>query len=420
MTGRFPGRDAAGRDALAVTGIGLVTPAGIGRQDTWAGVCAGTAAAGDDPALAGLPVSLSCRVPGFDPRLHVRGARPWRHDRFTQFALAAAQEAVDDAGLDPGAWIGSRVAVVLGSAAGGVGIYEHQHRKFLDTGAHTVSPLTLPAFLPNMAAGQLAIALHAKGPVLHTATACASGATALITAAMLLHSDACDIAIAGGADAMVTPMCATAFARMGALSRRHDDPAGASRPFDAGRDGFVLSEGAGVLVLERRTDAVHRGARLHAHLAGYGASADAHRPVAPDPEGYGLRLALYEALRTADATPLDVDHINAHGTSTPLNDRTEAAVLHRVFGTTHPSVTSAKGVLGHTMGAAGAIEAALTALTVENQLAPPTANFHHHEPELSAVDLVSGTPRRHRIRLALSNSSGFGGHNTVLAFRPAA
>ncbi|MFI9048016.1 beta-ketoacyl-[acyl-carrier-protein] synthase family protein [Streptomyces sp. NPDC053427] len=408
------------RDALAVTGIGLVTPAGIGSKETWARVCAGEPTAALDPALAGLPVSLSCRVPGFDPRVHVRGSRPWRHDRFTQFALAAAQEAVDDAGLDPTAWIGSRVAVILGSAAGGVGMYEDQHRKFLDTGARTVSPLTLPAFLPNMAAGQLAIALHAKGPVLHTATACASGATALITAALLLHSGACDIAIAGGADAMVTPMCATAFARMGALSRRRDDPATASRPFDADRDGFVLAEGAGVLVLERHTDALSRGAPLHARFAGYGASADAHRPVAPDPGGHGLRLALYEALRTADATPLDVDHINAHGTSTPLNDRTEARVLHQVFGPARPSVTSTKGVTGHTMGAAGAIEAALTVLTVEHQLAPPTANFRHPDPELSDLDLdlVTETPRRHRIRLALSNSSGFGGHNTVLAFRP--
>ncbi|MFJ9853728.1 beta-ketoacyl-[acyl-carrier-protein] synthase family protein [Streptomyces sp. NPDC101150] len=407
------------RDGIAVTGIGLVTPAGIGTKKTWARVCAGEATAADDPTLAGLPVSLSCRVPDFDPRRQVRGPRPWQHDRFTQFALAAAQEAVDDAGLDPTAWLGSRVAVILGSAAGGIGTYEDQHRKFLATGARTVSPLTLPAFLPNMAAGQLAIALRAKGPVLHTATACASGATALITAALLLHSGACDIAIAGGADAMVTPMCATAFARMGALSRRHDDPVTASRPFDADRDGFVLAEGAGVLVLERHTDAVSRGAPRHAELAGYGASADAHRPVSPDPGGHGLRLALYEALRTADATPLDVDHLNAHGTSTPLNDRTEADVLHRVFGGAGPSVTSTKGVTGHTMGAAGAIEAALTVLAVEHQLAPPTANFRHHEPELSELDLVTGAPRRHPIRLALSNSSGFGGHHTVLAFRPA-
>lgn len=404
---------------LAVTGIGLVTPAGIGTEPTWRRICAGAATAADDPALAGLPVSFSCRIPGFDPGAHVPGRHPWRHDRFTQFALTAAREAVRDAGLDPDAWTGGRVAVILGSAAGGIGAYERQHRTLLDTGPGLVSPLTLPAFLPNMAAGQLAIALRATGPVLHTATACASGATAVITAALLLDSGACDIAVAGGADAMITPMCATAFARMGALSRRHDAPRTASRPFDADRDGFVLGEGAGVLVLERHADATARGAAPRALLAGHGTAADAHHPVAPDPAGHGLRRALHHALESAGATPRDVDHVNAHGTGTPLNDRVEAAVLHRVFGASPPSVTATKGVTGHTMGAAGAIEAALTVLTVERQLAPPTANFRRLGPDLDEVDVVHADPRPHPVRLALSNSSGFGGHNTVLAFRPA-
>ncbi|MEU9186262.1 beta-ketoacyl-[acyl-carrier-protein] synthase family protein [Streptomyces sp. NPDC048484] len=413
MTGQLRGTD------IAITGIGLVTPAGIGTKETWARVCSGRPTASADPALSELPVQLSCRVPGFDPRLRVPGAQPWRHDRFTQFALTAAQEAVDDARLDPGTWNESRVAVVLGSAAGGVETYEKQHRKFLDTGPRNVSPLLLPAFLPNMGAGQLAIALRARGPVLHTATACASGATALMTAALLLHGGLCDIAVAGGSDAMITPLCATAFAKMGALSTRQDAPS-ASRPFDRDRDGFVLAEGAGVLVLERYADAADRHAPTHARLAGYGASGDAHQPVAPDPEGHGLQLSLREALRTADASPDEVDHINAHGTSTPLNDRSEAATLHRMFGTASPSITSAKGVIGHAMGAAGAIEAALTALTVEHQLAPPTANFHRFEPDAPPVDLVHGEPRSHRIDLALSNSCGFGGQNTTLAFRRAA
>ncbi|MFI9024347.1 beta-ketoacyl-[acyl-carrier-protein] synthase family protein [Streptomyces sp. NPDC053560] len=406
--------------AVAVTGIGLVTPAGIGTEATWAGVCSGRSAAAADPALAGLPVAFSCRVPGFDPRAHVPGPRPSRHDRFTQFALAAAHEAVADARLAPAEWDGTRVAVVLGSAAGGVGTYEEQSRRFLDTGDRAVSPLTLPAFLPNMAAGHLAIGLRATGPVLHTATACASGASAVATAAMLLLSDACDIAVAGGADAMVTPLCTTAFARMGALSRRHDAPAAASRPFDRDRDGFVIGEGAGVLVLERADDARARGAPVHAQLAGCAASADAHHPVAPDPEGRGLGRAVREALRTAGATPDEVDHINAHGTSTPLNDRVEAAALHAHFSADPPSVTAPKGVTGHTMGAAGAIEAALTALTVEHRLVPPTANFLRAGPGTDTVDVVSGAPRPQRIHLALSNSLGFGGHNTVLVFRPAA
>ncbi|MGG2461274.1 beta-ketoacyl-[acyl-carrier-protein] synthase family protein [Streptomyces sp. RGM 3693] len=405
---------------LAVTGIGLVTPAGSGTAATWEGVCAGRGTAAPDPELAGLPVGFSCRVPDFDPRTQVPGARPWQHDRCTQFALAAAHEAVTAAGLDPAAWDAARVAVILGSAAGGVGTYEQQHRKLAEGGPRAVSPLTLPAFLPNMGAGQLAIALGARGPVLHTATACASGAAAVALAALLLSAGACDIAVAGGADAMVTPLCATAFARMGALSRRHHTPAHASRPFDADRDGFVLAEGAGVLVLERAADAAARRAPVQARLAGYGISADAHHPVVPDPEGRGLRLATQEALRCAGATPADVAHVNAHGTSTPLNDRSEAATLDRLFGAAPPSVTSAKGVLGHTMGAAGAIEAALTALTVKHQLVPPTANFHHRDPDSPALDLVTGRPRPQTVRLALSNSLGFGGHTTVLAFRPAA
>ncbi|MEV0372909.1 beta-ketoacyl-[acyl-carrier-protein] synthase family protein [Streptomyces sp. NPDC050636] len=406
--------------AIAITGIGLVTPAGTGTEETWTRVCEGRGTAAEDPALSGLPVSFSCRVRGFDTRQHVPGARPWWHDRFTQFALAAAHEAVADAQLDPAAWDGTRVAVILGSAAGGIETYDAQYRKLLETGPRAVSPLTLPAYLPNMAAGQLAIALRARGPVLHTATACASGATAVALAGLMLRTDTCDIAIAGGTDTMVTPMCATAFAKMGALSRRHGSPAAASRPFDAARDGFVLAEGAGVLVMERVADAAARRAPVHARLAGYGVSADAYHPVAPDPAGHGLQLAMDQALRIADATPADVDHINAHGTSTPLNDRTEAAALHRIFGPDPPTVTAPKGVLGHTMGAAGAIEAALTALTVKHQLVPPTANFHQTDPESSPLNLVTGAPRRQQIHLALSNSLGFGGHNAVLAFRPAA
>ncbi|MEU3217570.1 beta-ketoacyl-[acyl-carrier-protein] synthase family protein [Streptomyces sp. NPDC006971] len=403
---------------MAVTGIGLITPAGCGTAATWAGVCAGRGTAAPDPELDGLPVAFACRVPDFVPRVRVPGPRPWQHDRATQFALAATDEAVTAAGLDPAARESARIAVVLGSAAGGVGTYEAQLRKLADGGPGAVSPLTLPAFLPNMAAGQVALALGARGPVLHTATACASGASAVALAALLLAAGACDVAVAGGTDAMVTPLCAAAFARMGALSRRREAPGSASRPFDADRDGFVLGEGAGVLVLERAADAAARGAPVQARLAGYGLAADAHHPVTPDPEGRGLRLATAQALRSAGATAAEVGHVNTHGTGTLLNDRTEAAVLARLFGADGPSVTSAKGVLGHTMGAAGAIEAALTALTVAHGRIPPTANFHRPDPGSPALDLVAGAPRDRPVPLALSNSLGFGGHSTVLAFRP--
>ncbi|WP_441248029.1 beta-ketoacyl-[acyl-carrier-protein] synthase family protein [Kitasatospora sp. McL0602] len=408
---------AHGYPPIAVTGIGLVTPAGIGVGPTWEGVLAGRPTAARDPVLAGLPVELSCRVPGYDPRRHLGGRRPWQYDRATQFALTAAREAVADAGLDSSAWARGRVAVLLGSAAGGVGSFEEQAAVLQHKGAAAVSPTLLPAYLPNMAAGQLAIDLNARGPVLHTATACASGATALLLAALLLHTHACDVAIAGGTDAMITPLCVAGFAQMGALSRSRD-PAAASRPFDAARDGFVIGEGAALLVLERHADARARNARPHALLVGHGTATDAHHAVAPHPGARGLGEATRQAVLAAGATPADVDHVNTHGTSTPPGDRAEAGLLSRLFDGVPPSVTSAKGALGHTMGAAGAIEAALTVLTVEHGLAPPTAGLRHPSPEAAALDLVTGTARRHPVRLALSNSAGFGGHNTVLAFAP--
>ncbi|MCX4682832.1 beta-ketoacyl-[acyl-carrier-protein] synthase family protein [Kitasatospora purpeofusca] len=407
----------AAQPPLAVTGIGLVTPAGHGAGPTWRGVLGALGTAAPDPALAGLPVVLSCRVPE-DSAAPAGGRRSWQLDRATRFALAAAREAVADAGLDPARWDGARVAVVLGSAAGGVGSYEHAAERLRTLGPAAVSPMTLPAFLPNMAAGRLAIEFGATGPVMHTATACASGATAIHTAALLLRTGACDVALAGGTDAMITPVCVSGFARMKALSR-NPDPTLASRPFDADRDGFVIGEGAGFLVLERRADAMSRQAVPRALLVGAGAAADAFHPVAPHPDARGLEGATRLALAEAGAVLDDVDHINAHGTSTPLNDSAEARLIHRLFARRPPSVTSAKGVLGHTMGAAGAIEAALTVLTVQHQLVPGTAGFALPDRDTARIDLVLDGPRRQRLRLALSTSAGFGGHNTALAFAPA-
>ncbi len=292
-----------------------------------------------------------------------------------------------------------------------------RHRRLLATGPDRLSPHTLPAYLPNMAAGHAALELGVKGPALHTSTACASGASAVVTAALLLTAGHCDIALAAGSDAMVTPLCAAAFAKMGALSRRTHDPARASRPFDRERDGFVLAEGSAALVLEREEDARARRARPLALLAGHATTTDAHHPVAPDPDGTGLERAVREALARAGAEPKDVDHVNAHGTGTPLNDRVEAAVIRRLYGRRPPSVSSAKGVLGHTMGAAGAVEAALTVLSVARGTVPPTANFTAFDDGTDGIDLVTGTPRHQAIQLALSHSLGFGGHNTVLAFR---
>lgn len=403
--------------AIAVTGVGLVTPAGTGTEPTWEQLCSGRSTAAEDPELAGLPVPIACRVPDFDPSTHARVRQPWRLDRATQLLLAAAHEALDDAGCDSDAWQPERVALVIGSAAGGIGTLEAQHRKMLTSGPDRLSPHTLPAYLPNMATGHAALQLGVKGPALHTSTACASGASAVITAGMLLAAGHCDIALAGGSDAMVTPLCSAAFAKMGALSRRTQDPTCASRPFDRERDGFVLAEGSAVLVLERREDARARQAPLLALLAGYATTTDAHHPVAPDPDGAGLERAVREALARSGATPEEVDHINAHGTSTPLNDRVEAAVIRRLHGRRPPSVTSVKGVLGHTMGAAGAIEAALTVLSIARGTVPPTANFTAFDDDTDGIDLVTDKPRDQGIHLALSHSLGFGGHNTVLAFR---
>lgn len=402
---------------VAVTGIGLVTPGGVGREATWHSVLEGRSCAARQPELAGLRVDFACSVPGYPAGGAVPGGRAWQYDRYCQFALTAAAEAVADAGLDPAGWDGDRVAVVVGTAFGGTTSQLAQHRAYLERGPQPVSPLLLPMFLPNMAAGQMAIHLRARGPALATSTACASGATALGVAWDLVRSGACDIAVAGAADAALHPLWVSGFDRMGALSRRTAEPALASRPFDAGRDGFVMGEGAGILVLERADEARARGRPGYALLAGYGASADAHHAVAPDPTGRGTALAVSRALASAGAGPADVTHVNAHGTSTPLNDAAEAALITRRF--PHgPCVTSAKGALGHLLGAAGAVEAALTAMSVARATVPPTAN--HTTPGTGIdLDIVTGTARRVPVPFALSNSFGFGGHNAVLAFRPA-
>ncbi|MFR0356214.1 beta-ketoacyl-[acyl-carrier-protein] synthase family protein [Streptomyces sediminimaris] len=410
MTARTP-------PATAVTGIGLVTAAGIGADATWRGVCAGRSAAARNPLLAGLPVDISCTVPGFSPREHVGRRSTLTQDRFIQLSVAAAREAVGDAGLDPGTWDGARVGVVVGCGLGGVATWEAQHRRMLDDGPQAVSALLIPMLVPNMVAGHLAMDLRATGPNLVTATACASGATAIGTALQLLRDDSCDVVLAGGGEAGVSPLMVTGFAQMGALSRRLDEPGAASRPFDADRDGFVIGEGSGMLVLEREADARARGARVRAKVAGYGASADAHHMTAPDPEGAGVVRALRTALAAADVMPDEVDHVNAHGTSTPLNDAAEARSLRKVLGE-GAVVTSAKGVLGHTLGAAGAIEAALTVLTVEHGAVPPTANLRRLDPGIE-LDVVAGPPRRCDVRVAVSNSFGFGGQNAVLVLTAA-
>jgi 3-oxoacyl-[acyl-carrier-protein] synthase II len=402
---------------VAVTGLGLVTPAGIGAPASWERILLGESTAATDPRLAGVSVDMSCRIPGFDADALVGRRKAWRMDRFTHLALVAVREALADAGLDPSTWDGTRVGVVIGNGLGGAATHERQHDVCRDEGPGRVSPMLIPMMGVSMVSGYVAMDVRATGPNFATMTACASGATAIGTARELLRSGMCDIVIAGGTESSLTPTIIATFANMGALSRRRDDPAAASRPFDAGRDGFVAAEGAGVLVLERFEDAKARGAGVHALLTGYGASADAYHATAPDPDGRGAELAIRTALRDAGLDPKAIDHVNAHGTSTPLNDVAEAKVVQRVFGD-RPIVTSVKGVIGHSLGAAGAIEAVCTALTVSQGVVPPTANLDSQDPAVG-LDVVAKAARTAPVRNAISNSFGFGGQNAVLVMTAA-
>lgn len=402
----------AARPPVAITGLGLVTPGGIGVDASWQAVLRGEGTAATDPVLEGMDVTMSCRVPGFDG-IELLGRRARKLDRFVQLTLVAAAQAIADAGLDHTSWDGARVGVVIGCGMGGAPTWEEQHSVLLERGASRVSPHLIPRMIPNMAAGHVAMEFAAHGPNFCTATACASGATALGSALDLLRMDRCDIVIAGGTEAGITPLSIAGFANMTALSTRNDDPTRASRPFDVARDGFVAAEAAGVLVLEREADATARGVRRYATLAGYGASADGHHVTAPDPDGAGGERAVMAALADAGLGPSDVQHVNAHGTSTPLNDRSEAKMIRRVLGE-GVAVTSTKGVTGHALGGAGAIEAAFAALTIHHGVIPPTANLDSQDPEIE-VDVVAKEPRETAVQVAISDSFGFGGQNAVLA-----
>ncbi|MEV5610585.1 beta-ketoacyl-[acyl-carrier-protein] synthase family protein [Streptomyces sp. NPDC052225] len=391
--------------AVTVTGLGLVTAAGRDATTTWEAVRAGRPTARRDPELAGLPVSLSCRVDAVrDLPPGLRGAA--RLEPVARLALTAVGEALDRAKLSPADWDASRVAVVVGTSIGGVQALDTATERFTHGGATSVSPYFLTGFLPNMTAAALTLHLGVTGPSLSLTTACAAGADALGAARRLIASGACDIAVVCGADAAVTPVVTSGFSQLGALSDQ------GSRPFDVDRDGFVIAEGAGALVLERAAHAQARSAPRLAHFVGYGASTDAHHLVAPHPEGRQGERAVRAALADAGIAPGDVDHVNAHGTSTPRGDATEATLLARVL-PHRPPVTSAKGSLGHTLGAAGAIEAALTVLALRDDVVPPVAGLREVDPEFG-IDVVAGAAREHPSAVALSTSFGFGGHNAAV------
>ncbi|MFI6346710.1 beta-ketoacyl-[acyl-carrier-protein] synthase family protein [Streptomyces sp. NPDC050560] len=405
-----PGRRT--RFDVAVTGLGLVTPAGTGVEKNVKRVWAGESAAARTDELSGTAVDFSCRVEDVDPAAALGRRAALRMDRVSALGVIAARQAVADAGLDSTEWDGARVGVVIGTSFGGSATFEREHRTCLDEGPALVSPTLMVMAPVNMTAGYIAMDCRALGPNQVVSTACASGTTAVGFGRQLLESGMCDVVLAGGSEAALTRTGMASLHKMGALSRRGDDPARASRPFDLHRDGFVAGEGAGVLVLERMADAAARGARVRARVSGFGASADGHHPSAPDPAGGGAERAVRAALADALTTPGDIGHINAHGTSTPLGDIAEARMIRRVYGA-HPAVTSTKGAIGHLIGAAGAVEAAYTVLAVERGEIPPTANLTRQDPDIEA-DIVTAAPRRAPLRAAASHSFGFGGQNAVI------
>lgn len=410
MTGHAP---------ASITGIGLVTPAGIGRAANWATICAGRPTARVLDELNEAPVDFASTVPDTFDVDRLTGRRVSRHyDRSTQLALVAAQAALNEAHLTQAILGDARVAVIIGTAFGGVQTFEDNHARLMTGGPDAINARFLPKALVNMVSGILSIELGSTGPNMVVSTACASGATAIGIGLGLLRSNSADIVICGGTDASVTPLHVAGFHKLRALSRaRRYPPARASRPFDRDHDGFVMAEGAGILILEREADAAARGITPYAKLAGYGATADAHHITAPHPEGHGAKAAIRAACRDAGLIPDEINHVNAHATSTPTGDAVEGTVIAGLV--PNAAVTSTKGVTGHTLGAAGAIEAAYTALALRTQTVPPTANLDAPCDKARDLDLVTGSARPGRIDTALSNSFGFGGHNAVLAFTAA-
>jgi 3-oxoacyl-[acyl-carrier-protein] synthase II len=402
---------------VVVTGIGPATPVGIGREAFWSSLSGGRSGIGAITRFdsEGFPVRIAGEVGDFDPGQYLEPKEVRRTDRFVHLVLAAAKLAHDDSGspeLTP-----ERTAVVMGTGIGGMATIEEQVRNLVEKGPDRVSPFMVPAMMPNAAAGHVAMALGLTGPNMGVVTACAASTHAIGEAFRTIREDRADVAFAGGSDASVTPVSIAAFARMGALSR-NPDAERASRPFDSARDGFVLSEGACVLVLEEEERAKARGATIYAQIVGYGATADAFHVTQPEPEGLGAIAAMHAALAEAGEPAESVGYLNAHGTSTPLNDAAEAKAIRKVFGDHQVAVSSTKSMTGHLLGAAGGVEAAATVLALHTGTLPPTINLDDPDPECD-LDHVANTAREQQVDLALSNSFGFGGQNAVLAIRRA-
>jgi 3-oxoacyl-[acyl-carrier-protein] synthase II len=405
---------------VVVTGLGLITPVGLSTGETWQNLLAGRSGAAPITKFdaSRLQVRFACEVKGFDPLQVMDRKEARRYDLFAQFALASAVEAVTQAGLVGGFPRPERAGVLIGSGIGGMATFEEQCTLFLEKGPDRVSPFFVPMFIPDIASGLISIRLGLRGPNFCTVSACASSAHAIGTSYDLIRSGKADAMVTGGTEAAITGLAIAGFQNMKALSTRNDAPEAGSRPFDAERDGFVLGDGAGVVVLESLEHATARGATILGEVAGYGMSADAHHITQPAPQGEGAQRALRACLEDGRIDPADVDYINAHGTSTPQGDIAETEAVKAVFGEHARRLVfgSTKSMTGHLLGAAGGLEFAVALLVATTGRIPPTINQVTPDPECD-LDCAPNTAVERRVRVALSNSFGFGGHNVTLAVR---
>jgi len=408
------------RRRAVVTGLGAITPIGNDAETSWRNLLAGTSGVAPISSYdaSGEEVRIAAEVKGFDPATWIDFKQARRMSRFSQFAVAAAAQAIEQAGLEITDANRDEIGVIVNTGGGGIGDVASGERIFLEQGGKRVSPFMVPMLSPSMAACQISIQNRLRGPVIASVAACASGVQALIDAQRLIEHGDAEVVIAGGTESAILPVAFAALANMGALSKRNDDPAAASRPFDADRDGFVFGEGAAVLLVESAEHAERRGARIIAEVAGGAMTGDAFHISAPDPTGDGAARAMLRALRDAGVAPDEVDYIVAHGTSTPLNDATETRAIHAAFGAhaARLAVSSNKSMIGHTLGAAGAISALAAVCSIRDGMIPPTINYETPDPACD-LDYVPNTARQAAVRTAIINGFGFGGQNAVAVFR---
>jgi 3-oxoacyl-[acyl-carrier-protein] synthase II len=404
---------------VVVTGLGAITPVGLTAEETWQALAAGRSGVGRLTHFdaSALPVQIAAEVKGFDSSLYFDGKTAGRLERFTQFALAAATQALRDAGLTVTEDNAERIGVVMNTGGGGVGLVERETAVLAERGPRRVSPLFVPMMMPNIGACQVSISLGLRGPASTSTAACAAGVQAVVDALRLIRDGDADVIIAGGSESALTPLAMAGMTNMRALSRRNAEPERASRPFDVDRDGFVFGEGAVALVLERRTHAAARGARVYASALAGASTADAYHITAPDPEGQGASRAMIRAIQRAGLSAGDIDYVCAHATATPVGDVAEARAIRRAFErhADRVAVSAPKSMVGHLMGAAGALSALIAVKAIQEGLIPPTINLEHQDPECD-IDAVPLRARRAAVRASLANGFGFGGQNMVAVF----